>query len=420
MVLIKSLPEEIQSNITTNADSSGYHAINAVATRLLKEKYQGLLHDLTLILLNLYDTRSYKMLAQELIPEEYAINSAVAIKIIHLGVQAAAQAYNSDSLIQNQPINLGARASRVKTSANLLRGSGHRMLESIGRQPFSYEEICYIVNLMTNVVFQWEHGSNIGKPNWNKIAIELNRLYGTNRSAKSVSDQIKTMKYAEDPRLLNAYNDLDTAMEDGTYYMDVFIQGVIIEKELYERFAPNIAAILNDLNDLRSYWEIVRDLMPEEFTFGEDAANQIISIIIDYIKFDESIEFSADLFEKRKICINVNRKRKIGLANQMLENQGAIRFCREEFTRFMELRRTHIRFDGPQAGRTNYDIVAATLNIEFHSGENLRTAEKLSSLVRTYRQNAKKKSYMYPSMDDLQIPIIDIVQAYFPLEFQEQ
>lgn len=420
MVLENNLPEHLPSPEITHIDSSGYHAIYAVARRLLSEKYGYLIDTLIQILLDESDTRSYEALANDLIPHECEINIKVAIKIIHLAAQAAASTYNS-SASDNQPIiDLDSRTSRVKSAANVTRQSGKVMLEAMGRQPFEYEEICYIVSLMTNVVFQWDSGRNLGSPNWNRISIEVNNLFGTNRSAKSIADQMKTMKYSGDPRLENAYTDLEDVLEDGTFYMELFIQGIIIEKELYERYAREIALILNDLNDLRSYWEIVRDLMPEEFKYGEAAANQIISMLVDFIKFDASIEFSTKIFEQRKVCINVNRNRRNGLSNQMLENQGAVRFSRDEFSRFMELRRMYIRNEGPQIGRTNYDLVARVLNDEFHSGDELRTGEKLSSIVRAYRQNHKKKPYLYPCMDDAEVPVEVIVQAYFPIELQEQ
>lgn len=420
MALENITPEQLPSTENTHIDSSGYHAIYAVARRLLSEKYGYLIDKLIQILLDESDTRSYEALANDLIPNECEINIKVAIKIIHLAAQAATANYNS-SVSDTEPIiDLDLRSSRVKTAANITRESGKVMLEAMGRQPFEYEEICYIVSLMTNVVFQWDSGRNLGSPNWNRIAIEFNSLYGTNRSAKSIADQIKTMKYSGDPRLENAYCDLEEVLDEGTFYMDLFIQGIIIEKELYERYAREIAYILNDLTDLRSYWEIVRDLMPEEFKYGEAAANQIISMLVDFIKFDDSIEFSTKIFEQRKVCINANRNRRNGLSNQMLENQGAIRFCRDEFARFIELRRIHVRTNGPQIGRTNYDIVARILNDEFHSGNDLRTGEKLSSIIRAYRQNHKKKPYLYPSMDDTDISVESIVQAYFPFELQEQ
>lgn len=420
MALDKITPES--SNLVENLsfDNSAYHAINAVAKRLLAEKYQYLVDALIPILLDESDSRSYESLAKDLIPNECDINVKVAIKIIHLAIQAATNIHNSN-INDDQPIiDLDIRTSRVKRAANLIRQSGRTMVEAMGRIPFSEDEICYIVNLMTNVYFQWESGSHLGMPNWNKISIEVNRLFGTNRSAKSIADQIKTMRYQNDSRLELAYQELDELLNEDTFYIEFFLQSVIIEKELYERFANDIAFILNDLTDLRSYWEIVRDLMPEEFKFGIAAANQIISIIIDYIRFDESISFNEELFEQRKIAINVNRKRVISLADKMLENQGAVRFCRNEFARFMELRRIHIRTDGPQKGRTDYVTIAKILNNEFHEGIESRTADKLSAIVRTYRQNYKKKPYIYPSMDDYQIPIDVIVQAYFPIELHEQ
>lgn len=413
--------EDIQiQNLSLPSEPSAFHAINGVAIRLLREKYQFLIQELVTILLDQNDLRSYDALAQELIPQEYDQNSVVAKKIIHLAAQTAAQQYNESA--EEPTIDLYARSCRVKSFTNINRRSGHTMLEALGRKPFSLEEIGFILNLISNPDFQWRTGSHAGQPDWCKITIAFNNNFADQRTAKSLSDQIKTMRYNGDSRLQAAQElELEEHEEESSiFYIDRFLQRIIIEKELYERFASQIAYILNDLSDYRSYHEIVRDLMPEEYSYGYNAANQLISTIIDLIRFDSSIDFNEDLFQQRKIVINVHRKRLLDQAGAMLERQGIIRFSEAEFKRFMELRRLCVREDGPQVGRTDYIQVARQLNNEFHEDSETRTAEKLSGLVRAYRQNFKKKPYMYPNIDDFNVPIEEIVNAYYLPQVTEQ
>ncbi len=419
------IPVDLQSIQDDSNESQAYIAINRVALRLLNEKYTFLIAELPSILLDCQDCRSYDSLAQDLIPEEYRFNPVVAKKIIHFAVQHAVQIHNTSAQNESEYIDLDARSSRVRSYTNTQRNSGHAMLESIGRFPFSTEQIVFIRSCAEDPEYQWQVGPNAGRPNWSKVTIAFNNQFATQRTAKSLSDQIKTMRYNGDPRLESVIipgdSEEDTLADSNSiFYIERFLQRIIIENELYERFAVQIAYILNDLTDLRSYHEIVRDLMPDEYLHGYSASSQIVSMLVDLIRTDKTIDFNEELFRQRKIVINVHRKRIQDQADEMLERQGIVRFTTEEFRRFMELRRICIREDGPQAGRTNYLEVAEQLNIEFHAGSPVRTPDKLSSLIRTYRQNYKHKPYMYPDMDDYTIPIDAIVAAYRLPEIAEQ
>lgn len=113
----------------------------------------------------------------------------------------AAEKYNSNLPEGACLIDLEDRTSRVRSSSNLLRDSGRTMLESMGRKMFSDEEIFFIVELMHSHEFVWKKGSNAGKPDWDKIADEVNNKFETFRTGKTLSAQIKTMRYNNDPRL---------------------------------------------------------------------------------------------------------------------------------------------------------------------------------------------------------------------------
>lgn len=189
--------------------SSGYYSINNVAKRLLREKYSSLPEILIPILLDTDDCRSYAQLAQDLLAEECSINAVVAKKIIHLAAQCAADIHNLSVDENTTIIDLNKRTSRVKRFTNFARNSGVTMVEALGRVPFSFDEIKFIVQLMESEEFQWNLGSNKGKPNWGLIALALNNTFGTNRTAQSISDQIKTLRYQNDQRLVQAYKCLE-------------------------------------------------------------------------------------------------------------------------------------------------------------------------------------------------------------------
>jgi len=156
--------------------------------------------------------------------------------------------------------------------------------------------------------------------------------------------------------------------------------------------------------------------MPEEFIYGETAANQIISTFIDMFRNDPDANFDNEAFETRKKLITGNRSKVGGTADTMLENQGAIRFSRQEFIRFIQLVRCTIHKSGPQAGRPDYKEIARILNKEFEGVRPVREGKNLSDLIRTYRVNYKNKPLQYPNIDDPETSIEIIVNSYHPVE----
>lgn len=187
----------------TSEQNTNYQLILTIARRLLREKYGFLIDELIPILRDNNDCRSYQILAADLIPQEYSINPMVAKKIIHLAVQEAVEIHNADS-DPSEFIDLKERTSRVRIATNHARSSGHVMIESMGRQAYSMEEIVFVVSLMQNCDYQWPSGAHKGYPNWNVIADALNEEFGTSRRAEDIAAQIKTMRYIKDKRLIEA------------------------------------------------------------------------------------------------------------------------------------------------------------------------------------------------------------------------
>ncbi len=220
-----------------------------------------------------------------------------------------------------------------------------------------------------------------------------------------------TMAYKRDERLERLKTmPISNCKADDQHYWESFLVDLIIEKGLYLQFADQILSILMDLDDLRSYWEIVRDVMPQEFEYGLGASNTLISMFVKIFKEDPNIDFNEAKFEERKLrVIAFKNRQNRGSADAMLQEQGVNRFTRSEFELFLRLVRSVIREEGPQRGNPNYNLIAQALNEKFNRG---RTAKNLSDIIRTRRSQHHAKPDIYPDIDNATIE--EILEAYFP------